>query len=89
VTEFEVDTYSPYIFHNALERVTSLNTFRVTGRIGKQSLFILVDSRSTHNFINTQVVYRLHCKLTNIIPLTMQIVNGGRMTCTSICKNFQ
>jgi hypothetical protein len=52
-------------------------------------LFILVDFRSTHNFIRTQVADKLHCKLINIKPLTVQVTDGGIMTCISVYKNFQ
>jgi hypothetical protein len=48
-----------------------------------------MDSESTNNFISTQVADRLHCKLTNIKPLTIQVANGVAMTCISICKNSQ
>jgi hypothetical protein len=89
VTEFEADTHNLHILCNALEVVTGLNTLRVTERVGKQPLFILVDSGSTHNFINSQVANRLHFKLTNIRPLTVQVIDSGIMTYTSVCKNFQ
>ena len=48
-----------------------------------------MDSESTNNFISPQVADRLHYKLTNIKPLTIQVANGVVMTCISICKNSQ
>jgi hypothetical protein len=48
-----------------------------------------MDSESTNNFISTQIADRLHYKLTNIKPLTVQVANGVAMTCISIYKNFQ
>jgi hypothetical protein len=69
--------------------VTGLNTLRVTGRVEKQPLIILVDSGSTHNFISSHVAAKLHCNLTTIKALTVQVADGGIMTCTSVCSNFQ
>jgi hypothetical protein len=57
--------------------------------VEKQPLFILVDSGSTHNFISNQVAERLHCRLTSIKALIVQVADEGLMTCSSVCKNFQ
>jgi len=88
VTKVEHETHNPYIPLNALG-VIGLNIFRVTGRVEKQQLFILVDSESTHNFINNQLADMLCCKLTSIKALTVQVVDSETMTCTSVCNNFQ
>jgi hypothetical protein len=48
----------------------------------------MIDSGSTHNFINTQVAKRLSCTLISIQPLAVEAANGGQMTCTHVCKNF-
>nr|TKS08307.1 hypothetical protein D5086_0000105520 [Populus alba] len=89
VIEEEHVTHNPHLSLNALEGVAGLNTLRVTGKVEKQPLFILVDSGSTHNFISKQVADRLHCRLTNIKALTVQVADGGLMTCSSMCNNFQ
>ena len=87
--DLDPDTYHPHISLNALEGVTGLNTLRVTGKVEKQPLVILVDSGSTHNFINNHVADRLHCNLTNIKALTVQVADDGIMACTFVCNNFQ
>jgi hypothetical protein len=56
VTEVEHDTHNPHISLNTLEGVVGLNTLKVTSRVGKQPLFILVNYGSTHHFISNQVV---------------------------------
>ena len=88
VTKGDRDTHNPLIPLNALE-VISLNTLRITSRVEKQQLFILVDSGSTHNFINNQVADMLCCKLTSIKALIVQVADGETMTCTSVCNNLQ
>jgi hypothetical protein len=71
VIEVEHETHHPHISLNALEGLIGLNTLRISGRVGKQPLFILVDSGSIHNFISNQVADMLGCKLTNIKALTI------------------
>jgi len=88
-TNLDPNTYNPHISLNALEGVTGLNTLRVTGRVEKQLIVILIDSGSTHNFISNHVADRLHCNLTNIKALTVQVADGGIMACTSVYSNFQ
>jgi len=88
-TDLDPNTYNPHLSLNALKGVTSLNTLRVIGKIEKQPIVFLIDSGSTHNFISNHVADRLHCNLTNIKALTVQVADGGIMDCTSMCSNFQ
>ncbi|GJS74588.1 retrotransposable element Tf2 [Tanacetum coccineum] len=48
----EEELVSPQISFNVMTRVTSYQTMRVRGYVGKQLLHILVDSGSTHNFLD-------------------------------------
>jgi hypothetical protein len=62
---------------------------KVTGRTGKQTLHILVDSGSTHNFLNSFVALKLQSELTTITPITVQAANGGKMSCESVCRGLK
>jgi hypothetical protein len=84
----ESEDMDPYISMNALEGVPGCYTLKVTGKVDKLPIFILVDSGSTHNFMNTEVANKLQCKQTPINPVTIKAANGGKMLCLSICKNF-
>ena len=55
----------------------------------KQILHILVDSRSTRNFLNSSLAHKLQNNLTTITPITIQSVNRGKMSCTSVCKGLK
>ena len=52
-SEDDPNVFTPQISINALEGTSGFQTLRVTGKVDKTSLFIMVDSGSTHNFINT------------------------------------
>ena len=58
----ELEGTEPYISMNALEGVPGCYTLKVTGMLHKLPIFILVDSGSTHNFMNIEVANKLQCK---------------------------
>jgi hypothetical protein len=62
---------------------------KVIGKVEKQALYILVDSGSTHKFLNIVVALKLKCKLTTIKLLTVQAINGEKMICKSVCKGLK
>jgi hypothetical protein len=50
--EFIVETIIPHISINALEGIIWFHTIRVTRKVDKHLVFVMVDSKNTHNFIN-------------------------------------
>ncbi|GJX35776.1 hypothetical protein Tco_0247333 [Tanacetum coccineum] len=69
---------------NALTRIHNFQTMRVKGVIGKQAINILVDCRSTHNFVDLLMAKRIGCRMKSMYPLQVSIVNGEAMTSTLI-----
>ena len=61
---------------------------RVVGKVKTTPLHILIDSESTHNFLNLATAKRLHCKLKKMPPLQVVVANGQQLVCTSVCHNF-
>jgi len=83
-----IEEFIPHISLNALEGTVRFNTMKVTRKIEKQTLH-KVDSRSTHNFLISSLALRLQCELTTINPITIQVVNEGKMVYKSICKGLK
>ena len=46
------------------------------GRIKNQVIIVLVDSRSTHNFLDCIIAKRLHCDFQTIKRLQVTMANG-------------
>lgn len=67
----------------------SCQTMRVTGMVGKCVLHILVNSGSTHNFLNVATEQLLSCQTTNISPIKVVVANGTELVCNSVCKGFE
>jgi hypothetical protein len=80
---------SRHIFLDALEGTVGLNTMKVTGRLDRTTVSILIDSGSTHNFLNAELALKLQLQLTAIKPMMVQAANGERMVCKSLCKGLR
>ncbi|GJS77821.1 putative mitochondrial protein [Tanacetum coccineum] len=70
----------PLISLNALSGDNTYRTIRFRGCAGKNSLHVLVDSESTHNFLDLQTAKKLGYRLRKICPLDVFVANGNVMT---------
>ncbi|GJX10084.1 retrotransposon-related protein [Tanacetum coccineum] len=67
---------NPQISLNALSGLNSFQTMRVKGLFGKNTLHILVDCGSTHNFLDLKTAKNLGCQFENTTPLQVSVANG-------------
>ncbi|GJV12941.1 putative mitochondrial protein [Tanacetum coccineum] len=79
----------PHISLNALNGIHSFQTMRVRGQVRRQTLQILIDYGSTHNFLDLQKAKKMGCRLTSMCPLQVEVANGNNMVSTYKCKNFK
>jgi len=63
-----IEEVEPQISMNAICGNTGFQTMRINGHVGKKTIHILIDSRSTHNFLDVNLAKGLGCKLE---PLAM------------------
>ncbi|KAL0403037.1 UNVERIFIED_CONTAM: hypothetical protein Sradi_1944500 [Sesamum radiatum] len=85
----EEDDCSNFHFSvNAMTSVHNFNTMRVTGCCKSKAINILINTGSTHNFVDFQVAKRLGCKLEATNPFLVAVANGNRVYSTHTCKNF-
>ncbi|GKB02857.1 transposon ty3-I gag-pol polyprotein [Tanacetum coccineum] len=54
----------------------------------KYKLHILVDSGSTHNFLDINVAKRMGCKIIPISPVSITMAGGKQLVRLSECKGF-
>jgi len=52
-------------------------------------LHILLDSGSTHNFLDISTAKRLHCEIKRIPPLQVMVAGGQQLQCSSMYKDFE
>ncbi|XP_021980610.1 uncharacterized protein LOC110876760 [Helianthus annuus] len=74
---------------HALTGIPSYSTMRVQGTRGTRQLHILIDSGSTHNFLDSRVAKKLQCEVKDITPIKVGVADGEQLTCTQLCTNFR
>ncbi|KAK8288461.1 hypothetical protein V6Z12_D07G127200 [Gossypium hirsutum] len=77
---------SPVILLHALTGMQGHNTMRVAARVGSLIAIILVDSGSTHNFIDARLVNRLSLPIMHQEQLRVSVVNGESLFTRGVCK---
>ena len=78
----------PQLFIHAMEGTFNYQTMRIKGSVGKRSLCILIASRSTHNFINENIVRKMRCVMEYINDLRVLTANGNVLKCKEVQKVF-
>ena len=86
--EEPVSEKSPQLSIHALERTYNYQTMRVKGSVGRRDLCILIDSGSTHNFIDARIIDKLWCVMEAIKELKVLAANGNQLRCQEICRGF-
>ena len=74
---------------HALVGTEGHQTMRMTGKIKNQLLMILVDSRSTHNFLDQSIAKRLACTFQRIKGFKVTVANGDILETQKLCKHVQ
>jgi hypothetical protein len=71
----------PQISLHALTGYTGPKTMRVSAQIGIRTILILIDSGSTHNFIDQKIAKVLGLPITPIKEFCVTVANGERLSC--------
>ncbi len=66
---------------HALSGVSTPQTMRVVGSIDGRKLHILIDSGSTHNFVNARFVVKLGCCKVPALGFRVNVANGEVLVC--------
>lgn len=57
---------------------------RISGLIDGRRLHILIESGSTHNFVNSRVAKKLRCRPVTTSAFEVMVANGERLRCDEI-----
>ena len=63
---------------HALQGLVNNKTIKVEGKVRNHRLMVLIDSGSTHNFLDEKITKKLGCIAINMQPLTIIVVNGEK-----------
>lgn len=76
----------PEISIHAISDTHAPQTMRILGKIGKQPLQVLVDSGSTHNFLNLQVAKRAGLTASAQGVFEVAVANGEKLRSAGRCR---
>ena len=80
---------NPYLSLHALEGTFNYQTMIMKGAVGKKIVCVLVDTGSTHNFIDAGVAIKLGCVREKVQELKVLAANGEELRCNEICRGFR
>ena len=95
ITELEENGYADQVGQDqedaeitlyALSGTPTAGTMRVMGRIKHKSFVILIDSGSTHNFIDATLVSHLHMNIDASQVLEVKVANGDVIKTQGVCE---
>ena len=73
---------------NALAGITTPKTIKI-GHINKKKVIVLIDSGSTHNFIDCKISKELNCFLYPTPECQVMVENGGTINCFGKFHNIK
>ena len=79
----------PAISLHALLGTNDCQTMRMKGKIKNQELIMLVDSSSTHNFIDQGVIKKLNCLTQDVKGMNVTVANRQTLVSNEVCKELQ
>lgn len=74
---------------HTLNSNTSETTLRIKVAVGGMEILILIDTGSTHNFLNSKTVEYLHFVTQEDKPMQVCVADGYRMIYKERCKTFE
>ena len=83
-----IESDYPHVSLHALSGLSSSDTFRLYGVIKQAHLTVLIDSGSTHNFLQPRVAQFLHLPTQPTHPLRVLVGNGSVLDCSQVCPQL-
>lgn len=73
---------------HAIGEARSLDLIRIQGKVNGVPVTALVDSGSTHSFVDPKVVEKAGLKVSETKPMEITVANGSKMFCDKKCDGF-
>uniref|UniRef100_A0A0A8XTC1 Uncharacterized protein n=1 Tax=Arundo donax TaxID=35708 RepID=A0A0A8XTC1_ARUDO len=74
---------------NAISGTQKHRAIQLRALVQNQVILILVDSGSSHTFLNSAILDRIPCTPTDITPMKVRVANGAVVPCSQEVKNFE
>ncbi|KAL5722153.1 hypothetical protein ACHQM5_005710 [Ranunculus cassubicifolius] len=73
---------------NALSGNSTYHTLKLQGTVKNHTITMLIDSGSTHNFVDINTARKLGCSMVPIATHSVSVAGGGHLTCQATCPSF-
>ena len=83
-----VGQVNPQVSLNAVSGISDYKTMRVKGMFGKRAIFVLIDSGSTHNFVDPKVAVTLGCQIEASRLTKVTVADGRKLDIQGQIKGF-
>jgi hypothetical protein len=87
--EFTYSDVNPEISLHAITGSNHPKTMRIIGRVGNQRVVILIDSGSTHNFLDSSIAKSTQLLLSKETSVRVQIGNGEQLLSEGKCSGVR
>lgn len=87
--EIRGDQGEPQSSLNAVIGQSLADTIKLLSRAKRKEIAILLDSGSTHNFLNPYTIERLGCVMEYTNPCVVTIADENKVECNSRCPYFE
>ncbi|KAI9178446.1 hypothetical protein LWI28_026583 [Acer negundo] len=89
VTELGENNCEAKLSLNVISRVSKRSTMRLIAWVGKFEVSMLVDSGSSHNFINANIVRKIGLRGATIEPFDVKVANGEKLKCEEVVHEMK
>lgn len=79
---------TPELSIHVISGTLSCSIMKVEGQVSNKKLQLLIDSESTHSFLDNTMTEKFGCR-TEHFPPRVLVANINEMTCNRVCKKFK
>jgi hypothetical protein len=79
---------TPTISCNALDGISTPQMLKIEGYIKMKKVIVLINSGSTHNFIQYKLAKSLNCSVYPMLEFQVMIADGGTINCSGKCNKM-
>ena len=73
---------------NALSGGGNGNIVQIRALVQNKVILLLIDTGSSHSFVSTAFVNKLHCPVSDIPAVSVRVANNETMQCNSMVKGL-
>ena len=77
------------VYVHALTCSNPMSTIKIKGEARNKMTTILIDSGSTHSFLDPRAAKDTGFEMTEAVLMEVSVANGSKMFSTHWCKNFE